>query len=218
MEVNLLGAMNAAAAVIPRFVRQGSGVLINNISLAAWAPTPFAAAYTASKYGLRGLTASLRQELSDHRDIHVCGIFPAMIDTPGFAHGANTLGRSLDPGPLLYRPEDVAEAFIRVARRPRAETAVGWPSSASKLAYAAAPQPFAASINGFMRAVLSRAKPAPRTSGAVLTPTADGRGSSGGWLQAKRLPSARMLTAATLAGVGLAAVGATAAAMARRRR
>lgn len=218
VEVNLLGAMNAAAAVIPRFVRQRAGVLINNISLGAWTPTPFAAAYTASKFGLRGLTASLRQELSDYPDIHVCGVFPAMIDTPGFAHGANTSGRSLDPGPLLYRAEDVAQAFLKVARRPRAETTVGWPSGAGKLAYAAAPQLFAAGVNGFMRATLARARPAPRTDGAVLTPSRQGRGASGGWLLAKGLPSARVLTAATAAGLGLAMVGVAAAAMARRRR
>jgi len=32
----------------------------------------------------------------------------AMVDTPGFAHGANVSGRHLDPGPFLYQPEDVA--------------------------------------------------------------------------------------------------------------
>jgi len=218
VEVNLLGAMNGAAAAIPRFLRQGSGVLINNISLGAWTPTPLAAAYTASKFGLRGFTASLRQELSDQRDIHVCGVFPAMIDTPGFAHGANTSGRSLDPGPLLYRAEDVAETFVKVARRPRAETVVGWPSSASKLAYAAAPQLFATGVNGLIREALSRAKPAPRTEGALLTPTPEGRSATGGWLQSKGLPSGRVLTAATVAGVGVAMVGVTAAALARRRR
>jgi NADP-dependent 3-hydroxy acid dehydrogenase YdfG len=60
VEVNLLGAMNGSHAVLPIFLRQKRGILINNISIGGWAPTPFAAAYTASKFGLRGFTASLR--------------------------------------------------------------------------------------------------------------------------------------------------------------
>ncbi|CAN7618939.1 SDR family oxidoreductase [Phenylobacterium sp. LjRoot219] len=218
IEVNLLGAMHGAAAVTPRFVRQGFGTLINNISIGAWSPTPFAAAYTASKFGLRGFTASLRQELSDHRRIHVCGVFPAMIDTPGFAHGANTSGRSLDPGPLLYRPEDVAETFVSVARRPRAETPVGWPAAAGKIAYAVAPQLTERGINAAIRASLSQAKPAPPTSGAVLIPSAAGRAASGGWLQSKRLPSGRVLSAAVAGGLGVVAIGLTVIKLAQRRR
>ncbi|MGY4445848.1 short-subunit dehydrogenase [Bradyrhizobium sp. i1.3.1] len=73
VEVNLLGTMHGAFAVLPIFLRQKRGILINNISLGGWAPTPFAAAYTASKFGLRGFTASLRQELRGHPNIHVCG-------------------------------------------------------------------------------------------------------------------------------------------------
>ncbi len=92
VEVNLFGTMNGAHAVLPIFLRQNRGILINNISLGGWAPTPFAAAYTASKFGLRGFTSSLRQELAAHPDIHVCGVFPAMVDTPGFVHGANMSG------------------------------------------------------------------------------------------------------------------------------
>jgi short-subunit dehydrogenase len=94
IEVNLLGAIHGASAVLPIFLGQGCGILINNISIGGWAPTPFAAAYTASKFGLRGFTASLRQELLGYPDIHVCGVFPAMVDTPGFVHGANVSGKT----------------------------------------------------------------------------------------------------------------------------
>lgn len=104
IEVNLLGSMHGAYAALPVFLRQGRGVLINNISLGGWAPTPFASAYTASKFGLRGFSASLRQELAPHKDIHICGVFPAMIDTPGLDHGANVSGKQIDPGPLVMRP------------------------------------------------------------------------------------------------------------------
>jgi short-subunit dehydrogenase len=218
IEVNLLGAMHGAWAAVPRFLRQGSGTLINNISLGAWSPTPFAAAYTASKFGLRGFTASLRQELAPHRNIHVCGVFPAIVDTPGFAHGGNTSGLALDPGPLLYRPEHVAQIFVALARRPRDEVAVGWPSAAAKLAYAAAPALTERAINGAIRASLSRAKPAPRSEGTLLRPDRVGAAASGGWLRAKKLPSARMLSGAVaVAGIGLLATGLIATGAGRRR-
>src|SRR3569833_1540428 len=64
IEVNLLGAMNGSYAALQVFLRRQRGLLIYNISLGGWAPTPFAAAYTASKFGLRGFSACLRQELA----------------------------------------------------------------------------------------------------------------------------------------------------------
>jgi short-subunit dehydrogenase len=219
VEVNLLGAMHGAYAVLPIFKRQGAGILINNISLGGWAPTPFAAAYTASKFGLRGFAAALRQELGDQRHIHVCGVFPAMIDTPGLDHGANVSGRQIDPGPLIYAPEDVAEAFVSLVRWPRDEIAVGWPARAAQVAYALAPGPTEHIMGAVIRRSLDRAERAPRTQGALLEPVPQGRGVSGGWRDRKGLPrSAR--TPSTVVGLALAGLGLLvgARAMARARR
>jgi short-subunit dehydrogenase len=66
--------MNGAHAVVPRFVAERQGVLINNIFLGAWAPAPYAVAYAASKLGLLGFSSSLRAELAGWRDIHVCDV------------------------------------------------------------------------------------------------------------------------------------------------
>lgn len=215
VEVNLMGTMHGAHAVLPSFLRQARGVLINNISVGGWAPTPFAAAYTASKFGLRGFTASLRQELAAHRDIHVCAVFPAMVDTPGFVHGANVSGRNLDPGPLLYRAEDVAAAFVRLVERPRDEVAVGWPARLGQAAYATAPAITERSMGAVFRALLARAKSAPTTQGAVLAPIPEGVETSGGWLERKRLPPAPVISA----GLGaVAAAGLTLVALSGARR
>jgi short-subunit dehydrogenase len=220
IEVNLLGSMHGAYAVLPVFLRQGHGILINNISLGGWAPSPFAAAYTASKFALRGFSASLRQELGDHPGIHVCGVFPAIIDTPGFDHGANVSGRQIDLGPLIYAPEDVAEAFVSLVGRPRDEVAVGWPARAAQIAYALAPGPTEHLMGAAMRRALRRAPPAPRTQGALLQPVPKGRGVSGGWRDRKGLPfSARRTSNAigimALAGLTLL-LGTKAVARARR--
>src|SRR3954469_113602 len=206
IEVNLLGTMHGAFAVLPIFLRQNRGILINNISLGGWAPTPFAAAYTASKFGLRGFTASLRQELSAHRNIHVCGVFPAMVDTPGFVHGANMSGHTLDPGPLLYQSEDVADTFVRLVRQPRDEVSVGWPARAGQIAYALAPRPTEHLLGSAFRFLLSRAGFAPKSRGALMEDASPGTATHGGWLARKKIPPAGEISklAATVALAGLA--------------
>lgn len=204
IEVNLLGTMHGAYAVLPIFLRQKRGILINNISLGGWAPTPFAAAYTASKFGLRGFTASLRQELRVHPRIHVCGVFPAMVDTPGFVHGANMSGRTLDPGPLLYQSEDVAETFVRLVRAPRDEVAVGWPARAGQVAYAMAPQVTENVVGAAFHVLLSRARPAKSSEGTMMEAGPQGRSVDGGWLARKRLPPAGVISKG-LTAIGIAA-------------
>ncbi|BDP40500.1 hypothetical protein DAETH_04690 [Deinococcus aetherius] len=97
------------------------------------APVPFASGYTASKFGLRGFHASLRQELADHPGIRVCAVFPASIDTPAYGRGANVSGRALKPGPPVYPPKRVVQALLFLALHPRDEVAVGWPSTAGRL-------------------------------------------------------------------------------------
>jgi short-subunit dehydrogenase len=217
IEVNLLGAMYGAYAVLPRFLRQDHGVLINTISLAAWAPNPFAAAYTASKFGLRGVAASLLQELGSQPDIHVCGVFPAIIDTPGFVHGANMSGRQIDIGPLIYAPEDVAETIVSFARWPRDEVAVGWPARAAQIAYTIARRPTEQLAGAFIRRALRQAEPAPRSEGALMWPVPQGTSISGGWRQRKGVPPGRRATRIGLAVAGAAALilGTTAAAYGR---
>ena len=204
IEVNLLGTMHGAHAVLPIFLRQKRGILINTISLGGWAPTPFAAAYTASKFGLRGFTASLRQELRTHPGIHVCGVFPAIVDTPGFVHGANMSGRTLDPGPLLYQSEDVAETFVRLVRVPRDEVAVGWPARAGQFAYAMAPRVTENVLGAAFQFLLSRARPAKSSEGTMIEAGPQGRSVDGGWLARKQLPPAGVISTG-LATLGIAA-------------
>jgi hypothetical protein len=104
-----------------------------------------------------------------------------------------------------------------MARRPRPEVAVGWPSRAAQFAYAAAPQLTERAISAVMRAALDRAKPAARTEGALLSPTAAGVTASGGWLRRWKTPSAGVLSRGLMFGaLGLALAGAVT--LRRRRR
>jgi short-subunit dehydrogenase len=201
IEINLNGTLHGTSAALPHFLRQGSGVLINMCSMGGWAPNPFAASYSASKFAIRGFTASLRQELTGQRGIHVCAVFPALVDTPGLAHGANISGRALDPKALYLTPEAVAAVVVRLVRRPRAEVAVGWPASAARIAYGLAPGLTEVATGALIRGALRIARPAPRSEGAVMRPMPEGTGTRSG----KRVPHARGPNLGTLAlgGLGL---------------
>ncbi len=216
--INLLGAVHGAYAVLPYFLEQGHGTLINTISMGGWAPTPFAPAYTASKFGLRGFSASLRQELGRHRHIHVCGVFPAIVDTPGLEHGANVSGKTLNPGHLYYAPEDVAQAFLRLVRHPRHEVAVGWPARLAQAGYAVAPSLTERMMGSAFRFALDRADPGPRTHGALRRPIPEGRTADGGWRARKGVPSAGTISGGLMAaGVGAAVLLGLALGTSRRR-
>ena len=208
VEVDLLGAMHGAYAALGVFEAQGQGTLINNVSLGGWSPAPLAAAYTAAKFGLRGFSASLRQEYADRPAIHVCAVFPAMIDTPGLAHGANVTGKNIDTGPLLYRAEQVAETFVALVRRPRDEVAVGWPARAAQVGYALARGPVERLIAAAMRRSLARAEPGATREGSLLLPTDNVGNTDGGWLARKKVPDAPTLSVLGSAGFAALALGA----------
>lgn len=183
IETNLFGTMNGAAAVLPHFMQQRRGVLITNISIGGLAPVPFASAYTASKFGMRGFLASLRQELTNFRNVRVCGVFPASIDTPGYQHGANVSGIELRPAPPLYPPNAVAETIVALAQRPRDEVTVGWPARLAKISYAAAPALTERLAGKMVRARLAQQTAAvSKTEGNLFLPVSAGTAASGGWL------------------------------------
>jgi hypothetical protein len=113
--------------VLPIFRKQGRGILINNASMVSKIPEPYFSAYVASKQAVRGFAQCLRQELSleGAREVRVCTLMPAAIDTPFFQHSANYSGRALKPPPPVYPAERVARAMVACAECPRREFFVG---------------------------------------------------------------------------------------------
>ncbi|HET9956071.1 MAG TPA: SDR family oxidoreductase [Polyangiaceae bacterium] len=121
LDTNLNGAMYGARAVMPIFSRQGHGTLINVGSIVSKIGQPFVPSYAVSKFALRGLSEVLRVEYADHPKIHVCLLMPYAIDTPHFESGANHLGRQPHAMPPVQSPEQVAQALVELAERPRRE-------------------------------------------------------------------------------------------------
>ncbi|WP_051360025.1 SDR family oxidoreductase [Adhaeribacter aquaticus] len=125
IEINLFGYMYGARAAVRQFRQQGYGTLINISSMAAVNGQPYCVPYTISKAGIRGMSLSLSQELADEKDIHVCCVLPAVIDTPIFQHAANYMGKRINAPAPVIPAEKVAKAIYKLTKHPQEEIMVG---------------------------------------------------------------------------------------------
>ncbi len=206
IDTNLLSHMNDAHAVLPIFLAQDRGTWVNMISVGGFFATPYAAAYAASKFGLRGFSEALRGEVSKRPHIHVCDVYPTFVDTPGIDHAGNYTGAKLSLPPGSLAPETVAKAVVRLARHPRNTTVVGAPAIALKVGQFAAPNLGAAMMNGFMDIWSDRAEPGEDTPGTLFAAPGTASGPDGGRRhpehRRKATVAAGAITAAGIAGIG----------------
>jgi short-subunit dehydrogenase len=206
VEVNLMGSVHGARAILPHFRAQGAGVLVQVASIDAHLPAPLVSAYVASKWAVLGLAESLRQEVRDLDCVHVAVVSPAAVDTPLWQHAANYTGREIKAASPTYAPEQVARAIADQIERPRREVLVGAVGRAMarqrRLAPAMTDRLFAA----FMDRDQLTDRPAPPTDGALFEPVASGTGATGGWRTVHPRTRGRLLAAgagAALAGAAL---------------
>jgi len=122
LDVNLKGTFLMSRAVIPHMLARKSGRIINMASVSGKRGTPRRSAYTASKFGVIGLTQAMAQELAPH-GITVNAICPGSVDTSRRESttrreraladrepGAALLG--LPPTGRVARPDDVARLAL----------------------------------------------------------------------------------------------------------
>lgn len=181
IRTNLLGYIHGAQTVLPVFQQQGHGILINNISVGGWFATPYMAAYSASKFGLRGFFESLKGELKDDPHIHICDLYPGFLDTPGIQHAANYTGKYLRPAPPVYDPRDVAKAVLKCIQHPKEKTVIGFSSFFLKTAFTFFPKLSRNLTAKLIRTYLKNAEETETTSGNILHPVDFGTGINGGW-------------------------------------
>jgi NAD(P)-dependent dehydrogenase (short-subunit alcohol dehydrogenase family) len=81
IDINLKGVWIVASKVIPLMLRRGSGVIVNNCSVAGLRGMGRLSHYAASKWGVMGLTKSWAIELAPH-GIRVVAVCPTGVDTP----------------------------------------------------------------------------------------------------------------------------------------
>jgi NAD(P)-dependent dehydrogenase (short-subunit alcohol dehydrogenase family) len=181
IETNLMGQVHGARAALPRFRRQGSGVLINMSSVS----TPQVTPYIVSKNAVRAFSECLAGELVDAEGIDVATIVPQAIDTPIFEHGGNYTGRQVRPIPPVLDVEEVARGIELCAENPKREVNYGQSGRALEILHAAAPPLYRRLAHlAFLRGTLGdiAAAPAP---GNVL----ESRGPhviEGGWRNRRR--------------------------------
>jgi short-subunit dehydrogenase len=113
MQVNLLAPMRLIHLFMPDMIARGQGYIVNMASAAGWAGMAGLAPYTTSKYGLRGFSEALAEELAPY-GIRVSAVYPffsrtPILDSPQFG--------SFKPGPLpdemVSNPVDVIHEVIK---------------------------------------------------------------------------------------------------------
>ena len=115
LDVNLRGPLLGIQAVVPHMTRGGS--IINVSSLNGLAAQGGSAAYTSSKFALRGLTKAAALDLGP-LGIRVNAILPGVIRTPMVAYIVDQYEERLASGLPLGRigePMDVAQAAVFLA-------------------------------------------------------------------------------------------------------
>jgi NADP-dependent 3-hydroxy acid dehydrogenase YdfG len=79
IDVNIRGVLHGIAAGVPLMQRQRSGQFINIASIGAYAVSPTAAVYCATKYAVRAISEGLRQEVGG--DIRVTLVSPGVTES-----------------------------------------------------------------------------------------------------------------------------------------
>ncbi|PWN71582.1 short chain dehydrogenase [Chryseobacterium phosphatilyticum] len=176
IKTNLLGYMHSAHAILPVFKKQKRGVLLNNISIGGWMPAPYGTAYTASKYGVRGMVETLQGEVSDYPDIHICALYPGFQKSSGIDHAANYSGIKLSTPPPAFDPRKLANSIVKMAKNPTDVYYPDWSAVIFKNLYEIFPGVVRYVSSAGMRCVIKKAHKDQNSTGNILAPS---RGNTG---------------------------------------
>ena len=126
VQVNVEAPMQLARALLPGMLERGHGRIVNVGSMFGSIGFPFFAAYSATKFALRGYSQALRRELAG-TGVGVTYVSPRAVNTPlnpPVIHEMASRGvmRMDEPGP-------VAKAIVRAIEQERSESYLGFPES-----------------------------------------------------------------------------------------
>jgi len=124
IQVNLMGVYYVTRAILPRMIERKTGDIINISSTAGQRGAPLTSAYSASKFGLLGLTESLMLEVRKH-NIRVSALTPSTIATDM----AKDLNLTDGNPEKVLQPEDLAEfavSQLKLNRRVLVKSAGLW--------------------------------------------------------------------------------------------
>ncbi len=156
-----------AAAIVMRQRRHGD--ILGIVSMGGIIALRGSAAYSASKFGLRGFHTALHQELAPH-GVRVMGVFPSGVDTPMLRKEAqHASGSPLNFVGTILSPAQIGDACMKALDTGRLETYVPYADSVTTRVLGAFPwlirrvePPFAAlGERGRQRFLRERGLPAP---------------------------------------------------------
>lgn len=107
VQVNLFGTYYVTRAALPKMIERQTGDIVNISSTAGQRGAALTSAYSASKFGVLGLTESLMQEVRKH-NIRVTALTPSTIATDM----AKDLNLTDGNPEKVMQPEDFAELII----------------------------------------------------------------------------------------------------------
>lgn len=124
IRVNLLGTYYVTHAVLPMMIAKQHGNIINISSTSGERGAATTTAYSASKFGIMGMTESLMYEVRKH-NIRVTALAPSTVNTELAAKA----GLKTSDEDWMMQPEDLAElviAFLSLPQRVYVKTAGLW--------------------------------------------------------------------------------------------
>ena len=126
MRVNVLGPMLLTRALLPSFLANNTGKVVNVGSVFGSIGFAWFTTYSASKFGLRGFSEALRRELAD-TDVQVAYIAPRAVKTPMNNDAVMKMGEAT--GMNMDEPDVIVEKIIQTIESDKKDSYFGFPES-----------------------------------------------------------------------------------------
>ena len=123
LDVNLRSAIHLTRALLPGMLERRRGHLVYISSMAGKVASPAASLYNATKFGLRGFSLALHEDLRG-TGVGCTTVFPGFIADAGMWADSQL---EAPPGSGVRRPEDVAEGVLKALRKNPLEVDVAGP-------------------------------------------------------------------------------------------
>lgn len=123
---NVLAPMQLTRRLLPGLLAQPAAVIVNVGSIMGYLGYPGCAAYSASKFALRGFSEALRRELADTR-VRVLHLAPRTTRTAMNGRALDALNAEL--GNASDTPERVSQVLLHLLEHPVKERLIGMPES-----------------------------------------------------------------------------------------
>jgi short-subunit dehydrogenase len=124
VQINAIAPMQLTRRLLPLLQAQRAATVVNVGSIFGYLGYPGCAAYSASKFALRGFTEALRRELADG-PVRIVYFAPRATRTALNSDALCALNAEL--GVAMDAPAAVAAELVRVVRRPANERLLGMP-------------------------------------------------------------------------------------------